>query len=537
MKVVRLDGETLTVPRLIDIARNGTRVELDPACREEIIRVRNYIEKHWLTAGAPPIYGFNTGVGRLKDYSISDADNDRFQFNLVLSHCSGLGEAAPQDVVRAMMAIRINTFCLGVSGLRIEVVDRLVEMLNRRVHPVVPAQGSLGASGDLAPLAHIASVLIGFELAEAYYEGVRMAAPSALAKAGIVPTTFELKAKDCLAVINGNSFCAAMAALNVWDAERLMKQADIAGALSLEAIRGEPSAFDARIHKVRKQSGQIAVANNIRRLTHGSRRMSEESRAVHLRYDIVHPHHAARVQDQYSFRCLPQVHGSCRDNLEYARMLLERELNAATDNPLVFWGERGDLEFLSGGNFHCEPIGFAMDLLAMSLAEIGNISERRLFALCDPTLSYGLPPNLAGEPIGLNTGYATLSGSAAAIASENKTLCFPSVVDTIPTKSNQEDHVSMASWSCRKTRQILDNLPKIIGIEYLLGARAVYITQSDLGEFRLGEGSTTAFSVLSDAVPFQPGDQYMPLQIGPAVTIAATGSVLDAVESVIGPLL
>jgi len=218
-------------------------------------------------------------------------------------------------------------------------------------------------------------------------------------------------------------------------------------------------------------------------------------------------------------------------------MILQRELNAATDNPLVFWGERGELEFLSGGNFHCEPIGFAMDLLAMSLAEIGNISERRLFTLCDPTLSYGLPPNLAGEPIGLNTGYATLSGSAAAIASENKTLCFPSVVDTIPTKSNQEDHVSMASWSCRKTRQILDNLPKIIGIEYLLGARAIYITQSQLGEFSLGEGSTAAFNVLSDAVPFQPGDQYMPLQVVPAVTIAATGSMLDAVESVIGPLL
>lgn len=411
-----LDGDSLTIAQVVEIARNGAKVELAAAARAEIVRKRTYIEENWLTENAPATYGFNTGVGKLKDYKINQADNDAFQRNIVLSHCSGMGDPASEEIVRAMMAVRINAFCVGVSGLRIEVVDRLVDMLNKGVHPVVPIQGSVGASGDLAPLAHMVSVLIGFEQAEAFYQGRRMPAPEALQAAGISPVTFNLKAKDCLALINGNSLCAGMAALTLWDAEHLMKAADAIGALSLEAIRGERAAFDARIHEVRKQPGQIVAAHNVRRLVEGSRRTSESSRAVRLEDDILHPVHHARVQDQYSFRCLPQVHGSCRDQLEHAKTLLTRELNAATDNPLVFWNEAGALEFLSGGNFHCEPIAFAMDILAIALIEIGNISERRLFALCDTTLNYGLPPNLAGRPIGLNYGYGIISTAAAAVA-------------------------------------------------------------------------------------------------------------------------
>ena len=298
-----------------------------------------------------------------------------------------------------------------------------------------------------------------------------------------------------------------MAVLNLWDAERLMKIADMAGALSLEAIRGEQAAFDPRIHAVRKQPGQIATAENVRRIIEGSRRTTEAARAVHLEDDILHPKHTARVQDQYSFRCLPQVHGSCRDQLEHAKPIVTRELNAATDNPLVFWNDRGALEFLSGGNFHCEPIGFAMDILAIALVEIGNISERRLFALSDTTLNYGLPPNLAGRPIGLNYGYGIIATSAASVASENKTLAFPSVADTIPTKSSQEDHVAMATWACRKARQVIDNMPKILGVECLLAARAIYLTEGALGAFGLGAGSQAAYDALAreDSVP--PGRQ------------------------------
>lgn len=536
MRTIILTGDNLTIEDVVEIARNKACVEIANPSRAEIERVRTYIESNWLTDAAPAIYGFNTGVGKLKDFAISQADNDRFQHNIVLSHCSGIGDPAREEIVRAMMAIRVNAFCLGVSGLRMEVVDRLVMMLNRGVHPIVPIQGSLGASGDLAPLAHMVSVMIGYEQAEATFEGVRMSAPEALERAGITPIAFQLKAKDCLALINGNSLCAAMAALNIYDAEHLLKQADIAGALSLEAIRGEQAAFDERIHQKRKQPGQIAVAENIRRLTAGSHRTTEDCRAVRLPYDVLHPVHTARVQDQYSFRCLPQVHGACRDSFEHAKITIGRELNAATDNPLVFWGEDGRLEFMSGGNFHCEPIGFAMDILAMCLTEIGNISERRIFALCDWTLNYGLPPNLAGDPVGLNTGYATISGSAAAIASENKTLCFPSVADTITTKSSQEDHVSMAAWGCRKTRQIIDNLPKIIGIELLLSSRAISLTHDQLGKFPLGAGTDIAFQQIRNAVPFQSDDHYMPSQTGPAIKLATGGALIAPIESAIGSL-
>lgn len=536
MTAIVLDGDSLSIEDVVRIAREGAKVALGAEARAEIIRVRDYIDENWLTENAPPTYGFNTGVGKLKDYAISQADNDRFQKNIVLSHCSGIGEPASIEIVRAMMAVRINAFCLGASGLRIEVVDRLVEMLNRGVHPVVPIQGSVGASGDLAPLAHMVSVLIGYEEAEAWYEGVRMPAPKALEKAGIAPVEFTLKAKDCLALINGNSLCAGMAALNLWDARRIMKVADTAAALSLEAIRGEQAAFDPRIHAVRKQPGQIAAAENVRRIIEGSRRTTEAARAVRLEDDILHPVHTARVQDQYSFRCMPQVHGACRDQLDNCWTIVTRELNAATDNPLVFWNDRGGLEFMSGGNFHCEPLGFAMDILAIALIEIGNISERRLFALCDTTLNYGLPPNLAGKPIGLNYGYGIISTAAAAVTSENKTLAFPSVADTIPTKSSQEDHVSMATWSCRKTRQVLDNMHKIIGVEYLLAARAIYLTQEPLGRFRLGTGTAAAYAALAERVPFRQEDSYMQNQIRPALEAARTGAILDIVEAAVGPL-
>lgn len=536
MADIILDGDSLTIEDTVRIARNGAHVAIADSSRAEIVKVRAYIEENWLTENAPPTYGFNTGVGKLKDYAISQADNDLFQRNIVLSHCSGMGEPASVEIVRAMMAVRINAFCLGNSGLRMEVVDRLVAMLNSGVHPVVPIQGSVGASGDLAPLAHMVSVLIGYEEAEAWYGGVRMPAPEALKKAGITPITFDLRAKDCLALINGNSLCAGMAALNLVDAERIMKVADTAAALSLEAIRGEQAAFDARIHAVRKQPGQIDVAGNIRRITEGSRRTTEAARAVHLEDDVLHPTYKPRIQDQYSFRCLPQVHGACRDQLQNCRDIVTRDLNAATDNPLVFWNELGALEFLSGGNFHCEPLGFAMDILTIALIEIGNISERRLFALCDTTLNYGLPPNLAGKPIGLNYGYGIISTAAAAVASENKTLAFPSVADTTPTKSSQEDHVSMATWSGRKTRQVLDNMPKILGVEYLLAAKAIFLTKDALGEFRLGAGSQAAYDALAARLPQMQEDAYMQNQIKPAVSAAASGEILDIVEAKVGAL-
>ncbi len=530
MEKIVLNGHNLTIAELVKVARENAQVEIAKESLDEINHVREYIEENWIREDAPPIYGFNTGLGKLKDYTISMEENDEFQIRAILSHAACVGEPLAEEIVRAGMLVRINALCQGVSGLRSETLLRLVEMLNKGVHPHIPSQGSVGACGDLGPLSHMVAVLMGHHEAKAYYKGELLPAQEALKNADITPVVYQLKAKDALALINGTTIFAGMAALNCHDAENLIKQSEIAAALSLEAMRGEQAAFDPRIQKVRKQEGQIKAAENIRRLVKGSARASEDGRKVHLKNDILHPEYKPRVQDLYSLRCVPQVNGACRDNMTYIKQTMEREINAATDNPLVFWGEDGNLEFLSGGNFHGEPIAFAMDLLAMSLAEIGNISERRCFTLCDPTLSYGLPPMLGGEPHGLNCGYPVITCTVAAIASENKTLCFPASVDSIPTKSNQEDHVSMAPWACRKSKQIIDNLYKILGIEYLTAARAVWITQDELGEFNLGEGTSIAYKVITDAVPYEKDDVFIQRQSIPAIELAVNGTILKEVE-------
>jgi histidine ammonia-lyase len=536
MSSIILDGQTLSIEAVVEVARNYKTIDIDQPCRDEINRVRQYIEDNWMTSEAPPTYGFNTGVGKLKYLNINMDQNDTFQNNLILSHCGGVGEPASEEVVRATMVVRLNAFCQGVSGLRMEVIDRLMAMLNKHVHPVIPIQGSVGASGDLAPLAHMVASLVGLPQAEAFYQGERLPAPEALKRAGITPIAYQLKAKDCLALINGTTMFAGMAALNCYDANRIAKEAEISGALSLEAVRGELAAFDDRIHQVRRQKGQIDSAYNIRYLVKGSERTTEKSREVHLPHDVLNPEYKPRIQDVYSLRCLPQVQGAVRDNLAYVSNLLENEINAATDNPLVFWNEAGELEFFSGGNFHGEPIAFAMDILAMSLTELGNISERRSFNMLDPTLSYGLPPNLAGEPAGLNYGYGIIACAASAIVSENKTLCFPASVDNVSTKSNQEDHVSMAPWATRKAKTIIDNVRKVLGIECMLAAEAISLTESQLGLFKLGQGTQAAFDCIRREVKAAYQDSYMPLQSEPVIQLIENGNILDAVEKTIGSL-
>ena len=536
MNKVILNGADLTIEDVVRVAREGYEVEVCEESRNQIEQVRKYMEDNWMREDAPAVYGFNTGLGKLKDFKVSLEDSDMHQYKTVLSHCGGVGDPAPEDVVRATMVVRVNAFCQGVSGLRLCVVDRLLDMLNKGVHPVVPWQGSVGACGDLAPMAHICSVLIGLEPAEAFYKGQRMPAREALKAAGMEPD-FKLRAKDCLALMNGTTMFAGMAALNYYDAELLLKEAEITTALSLEAVRGEMRAFDERIHKVRRQVGQMKSAANVRRLVEGSQRVTEDARKVHLEYDIMHPKYQERVQDFYSLRCMPQVQGACRDNFAFAKETLTREINAATDNPLIFPTADGkDMEFLSGGNFHGEPIGFAMDILALSMAELSNISERRVFNMCDQTLSYGLPPMLAGEPVGLNYGYTIIGCSAAALASENKTLAFPATADNVPTKANQEDHVSMAPWACRKARLIIENLKKILGIEYLLACRAIFITQEQLGQFKLGKGTQVAYDALGTRMTFTKEDSYMGTQSKAALSFLQDGELLGIVEKVVGEL-
>ena len=385
-------------------------------------------------------------------------------------------------------------------------------------------------------MAHNVSVLIGVPQAEAFYQGERMPAQEALKKASITPVEFQLKAKDCLALLNGTTMFAGMACLNVHDAERLYKLSEITTALSLEAIRGETRAFDKRIQEARPYAGQIKAAANVMRLVEGSTRVTEDARKVHLEHDIMHPHYQERVQDNYCFRCMPQVQGVCRENLDYVKHLVEVEINAATDNPLIFPKGDGHYEFLSGGNFHGEPTGFAMDILTMSLVEIGNVADRRCFTMCDPTISYGLPLALAGEPIGLNYGYNIICCSTSALASENKTLAFPSVCDNIPTKANQEDHVSMAPWAARKTKLVIKNLEKILGIELLLASRGIWITQDDLGQFKLGKGTSIAYEKVNELIKFQKEDIYMGNQSKATISLIESDELLNAVESAVGEL-
>jgi histidine ammonia-lyase len=540
IETIALDGERLTVEQVVDIARGEPgrwpTVHVSAVARQKLGDVRDYIDERWLAPDAPPIYGFNTGVGRLKDTHIAPADMERFQTLVVNAHCAGVGEALPEEVVRAIIVLRVNALAKGYSGVRVECCNRLLDILNHGVHPVIPAQGSVGASGDLAPLAHLVSVMIGHERAEAFYRGQRMPAREALEHAGLAPE-FKLAPKDVLALINGSTVTLGLAVLALHDAWLLARNADVAAALSMEAMRGELAAFDARIHLARNQVGQIAVADNVRRLLLDSERTTEDARRVRLADEQRSNGYAPRVQDAYALRCTPQVHGAARDVLEFAETLIAREINAATDNPLVFPDEQaGGYVVLSGGNFHGEPLAYAADLITMAVAELGSISERRCFRLLDPTLSYGLPLNLVGATLGLNTGFSLVHCTAAAIVSENKVLSYPSVVDSIPTKANQEDHVSMSTFAARKARSVVANAQKVIGIEIQCAAQAIDLSTSPLSERRLGAGSGAAYERFRQDVPPTQEDHYQATDMAAAADLTRTGELVDAAERVIGRL-
>lgn len=540
LDLIELDGASLTVEQVVAIAKGEPglpKVVISEESRAETIRVRNYVENTWLTPDAPPIYGINTGLGRLMDVRVPVEDLDRFQSLIINAHSAGIGEPMQIEEVRALLTLRVNALSKGVSGVRIECLDRLLDMLNLGVHPVIPWQGSVGASGDLAPLAHMVSVMIGHEKAEAFYQGERLPAREALAAAGL-ETEFKLGPKDVLALINGSTISLASAILSLHEAEKIVKAADIALALSLEAVRGETRAFDDRIHQARNAVGQRQVSSNVRTLIDGSTRTTEEARQVQLP-DENRPGGAykPRVQDAYSLRCAPQVHGTARDSLEFARTLLTREANAATDNPLMFENEDGSFDVMSGGNFHGEPIGFAADITAMAVAEIGAISERRSFRLTDPNLSYGLPLNLVGGQLGLNTGFSIVHCSASAIASENKLLAMPSVIDSIPGKANQEDHVSMCTYSARKLRQVIKNTQIIVGVEFILSTQGIDLSAPHLGEAVLGKGTAAAYKAVRQVIPMTKEDVYQSEHMFKAQEIVANAFVTEAVEGTIGELI
>jgi len=469
-KRIVITGRDLTLEDVIDVAVRNIKVKLSEYAKTEIMKsygtVKQKIEEK------APVYGVTTGFGKLSSVAIDREQSRQLQKNLIMSHACGVGKPFPEEVTRAIMLLRVNTLANGYSGVNPAVPETLVSMLNEGVHPVIPEKGSLGASGDLANLAHIALVMIG--MGEAVYQGERMEGAVAMRRAGI--PIIELEGKDGLGLINGTQVMTALGALRLYEAEKLMKAANIAAALTMEALHGLTSAMDPRIHKVRPHAGQSACAKEILDLLAGSDSVDK----------------TGQIQDAYSLRCIPQVHGASMDAIRYVRNVIETEMNSVTDNPIVFPDEG---EIISGGNFHGQPLALALDFLAIALSELANISERRIERLVNPQLS-GLPAFLAKES-GLNSGYMIAQYTAASLVSENKILASPASVDSIPSSANQEDHVSMGSISARKLGGITENLRHVLAIELLCAAQAI-----DLQEpCKLGKGTGAAYRKIREAVP------------------------------------
>jgi histidine ammonia-lyase len=460
---VVLNGAELTVADVEAVARGERYATLDPHARARVAEARAVIER--LVASGEVVYGVTTGFGSLASTYVSPARARELQQRLLLSHAAGVGEPLPTEVVRAMLLLRANTLALGHSGCRPELIDRLLELLRLRIHPVVPSQGSVGASGDLAPLAHLALPVIGHGQVEV--EGEAMPARQALMTAGLDP--LELEPKEGLALLNGTQMMSAIGALLLARADRLARTASVAAAISVEALRGTDVAYSAAVQSTRPHPGQVRTAAELRWLLRGS--------------TVQTAHHGDdhRVQDPYSLRCVPQVHGAARDALDQLRRVLDIELNSATDNPLVF-PEGGNVpedalatgrgHVISGGNFHGEPIALALDYAKLAIAELGSISERRVALLLDPRLNDGLPAFL-GASSGLDSGLMILQYTAAALASESKTLAHPASADSIPTSANQEDHVSMGSIAARTALAVLEHSERIVGIELICAVQGL----------------------------------------------------------------
>ncbi|MER3418076.1 MAG: histidine ammonia-lyase, partial [Chloroflexota bacterium] len=487
---ILLTGAHLTLEAVEAVARGQTPVRLDPIARLRMEEARAVVER--LVAAGDVVYGVTTGVGALATTVIGPADVAALQENLLLSHAAGVGPPLPRDVVRAMLLLRANTLALGHSGCRPLVVDRLCAFLQRGLHPVVPEQGSVGASGDLAPLAHLALPLIGRGQVE--LRGQVLPAVVALRDAGLEPLVLE--PKEGLALLNGTQLMTALGALLAVDAERLIRTASVAAAMSVEALLGTEVAFAEPYQLARPHPGQVETAAELRWLLRGSELQASHHRSAH------------KVQDPYSIRCVPQVHGAVRDALGYLERVLDVECNSATDNPLVFpeggaAGEEtlatGGGRVISGGNFHGEPVALALDFAKLALAELGSIAERRIALLLDPRFNEGLPAFLAPRP-GLSSGFMLLQYTAAALASEHKVLAHPASADSIPTSANQEDHVSMGPIAGRLARRVLEGVERILAIELVCAAQALDVRLA-AGAPRPGVGVAEAHRRVRERVP------------------------------------
>jgi histidine ammonia-lyase len=507
---IRLTGDDLRIDDVWAVAFEAAAAALSDDARAKMRAARELVERA-AHGTSEHTYGINTGFGRFVSKSIPEEQTEELQLRLLRSHACGVGDPYPDGIVRAAMLLRANALAKGTSGARVETVELLLECLGRGVIPVVPSRGSVGASGDLAPLAHLALPLVGE--GEAYVEGERLSGAEALTAAGLEPT--RLEAKEGLSLVNGTQFMAAYGALGVVRARRLAKSADIACALSLEALQGSRTSFLPQIHRLRPLRGQLDAAANVLLLLEGSA--------------IIEAHKwCDKVQDAYSLRCAPQVHGASRDLLDYVEATVAVELNAATDNPLVLVE---DELLVSNGNFHGQPLAFALDALAMACSELANISERRVERLVNPNLSDGLPAFLTVDG-GLNSGFMIPQYVAASLVSENKSLCHPASVDSIPTSAGQEDHVSMGNAAALKAWQVLANSERAVAIELLAGAQGVEF----LAPLEPGKGARAAHDAIRSISPRLGDDRPLAPDIEAVAAAIQDGSLVAAVEAEVGEL-
>jgi histidine ammonia-lyase len=515
--MIQLDGNQLTIDQVVSVSRHGEKVSISSYALSRIRESRSWVDE--IVMSDTPVYGINTGFGIFSDRKISSEDAELLSRNLILSHAVATGRELNNDVVRAAMLIRANTLSKGYSGIRPIVIETILEMINRGVTPIIPSQGSLGSSGDLAQLSHMALVFTtyGDDLDEesgwADFRGERTSGKIAMERAGI--PRIVLGAKEGLAVNNGATFSAALAALAVYDADILLGTASIALAMSLESLLGVLSAFDSRIHLVRNHRGQIAVAEHVRELTRGSSLLGADG----------------RIQDAYSLRCAPQVQGAAMDALLFIKDRIQREINAATDNPLIF----GPGEAISGGNFHGEPIGMVMDFLSIALTEVAGISERRTFRLTDGKLNANLPPMLVDsiEAAGLNSGLMMPQYTAASLVLESQTLASPDSVYSLPTSAEQEDHNANAMTAARNTASIIQNTAHVLAIEIYCASRAIDLRLRQFPTAEMGCGVSAAYSKIRELVPYRPGDAWWGPEIEKVSEIVSNGILINKVRQVV----
>lgn len=504
-----IGSKRLTLEDLINVTRKDYVVRISEEAMKKVIIARELVERY--VDEERVCYGITTGFGKFSDTIISKSETAALQKNLIMSHSCGVGNSLPIDQVRGIMLLRVNNLIKGHSGIRPIVLETLIEMLNKGVTPVIPEKGSLGASGDLAPLSHMVLVVMG--MGEAYFNGELLSGKDAMDRAGI-ESVEELSSKEGLALINGTQVMTSIGAHAVYDAINLMKHLDIATSLTMEALNGIICAYDHKIHDLRGQIGQKTTAENIRRILKESSSISKQGEL--------------RVQDPYALRCAPQIHGASKDALNFIREKVEIEMDSVTDNPLIFVDED---EVLSGGNFHGQPMALPFDFLGIALAEMANISERRLERLVNPSLNNGLPAFLV-ENGGINSGFMIVQYSAASLVSENKVLAHPASVDSIPSSANQEDHVSMGTIAARKAYEILGNVRKVISMEILAACQGIELRKIE----KLGKGTEGAYKEVRKVVEYYKEDRVMYLDINKVEELVKSNILVKTVEDSIGNL-